>query len=62
MQELIYYVRVVKKCTKKHYLKLDAHSSHMCWEALELLEENNIIVLFIPAHTSSWLQPAGKEL
>ena len=53
---------MVKKCTKKHYLKLDGHSSHMCWEALELLEMNNIIVLFLPAHTSSWLQPAGKGL
>ena len=43
---------------KKHLLLLDAHSSHIYnFGFLQLMVENNIAVLAIPAHTSHVTQP-----
>jgi len=44
-----------------HLLLLDSHYSHLFNIAfLELMKENNVSVLPIPAHTSHWLQPLDR--
>lgn len=56
------YVRDTLKSKAVHWVYLDAHSSHLCFEALEMLSVHGFRINFLPAHTSHRLQPADKGL
>ncbi|XP_039278770.1 uncharacterized protein LOC120350253 [Nilaparvata lugens] len=50
-----------RKPAGKVLLLLDGHTSHTsCIEMLEFAEENNILLMSIPPHTSHWLQPLDR--
>ena len=44
--------------TKKHLVLMDSHKTHLFnFQFMDLMRQNNIIVLAIPAHTSHLIQP-----
>ncbi|XP_071051794.1 uncharacterized protein [Onthophagus taurus] len=50
-----------RKPTGKVLLLLDGHTSHTsCIEMLEFADNNDIILMSIPPHTSHWLQPLDR--
>lgn len=50
-----------RKPAGKVLLLLDGHTSHTsCVEMLEFAENNEIILMSIPPHTSHWLQPLDR--
>lgn len=53
-------VRNKLKSTEHFWMFMDAHDSHLCDKALDLLEENNIHTMFLPAHLSHLLQPNDR--
>jgi hypothetical protein len=60
-----FFVEVIKhfiKCTKSSkdnptLLIYDNHESHLCIEVLDIAKDNGVIILTIPPHCSSRLQP-----
>lgn len=61
-QELVHYVRNVKKSTETQFVYIDGHSSHFCEEAFVLAAACEFVFIFLPAHMSSRLQPADTGL
>lgn len=50
-----------RKPAGKVLLLLDGHTSHTsCIEMLEFAEQNDIVLMSIPPHTSHWLQPLDR--
>jgi hypothetical protein len=48
--------------SEKHLLLLDQHSAHMSFRILSYAEDNNILLYYLPPHTTHFLQPADVGL
>lgn len=48
------------KSGRRFVLILDGHAAHHCFPAITLFHEANIVLLFMPAHTSHLIQPLDR--
>lgn len=52
---------IARKTPGKVILLLDGHTSHMSVLALELATANDIILIYLPSHTTHYLQPLDRS-
>lgn len=53
---------IPRKLNGKVLLILDGHTSHCNISTLELAEENNVIIICLPSHTTHFLQPLDRAV
>jgi len=50
------------KENEKHLLILDQHSTHCSFRIIDFAEKNDVVIYFLPPHTTHYLQPADVVL
>src|SRR6266480_4698177 len=56
LQHWEHFTRINRR-GKYRILLLDGYDSHLTWSALKFCEQQNVVVVLLPPHTSHFLQP-----
>ena len=51
------FIESTKNLEGDNLLIIDGHSSDLTLESIDFARENNILILYLPAHTTHFLQP-----